>query len=72
MYYSISSSDRTAGSVEIYRPFGQTVKLEKVDHSIKAWINLYDRPFVYAFDDRTRSELFSEKRNGLILFTVEG
>lgn len=72
MYYSISSSDRTAGSVEMYRPFGQTVKLEKVDHSIKAWINLYDRPFVYAFDDRTRSELFSEKRNGLILFTVEG
>lgn len=41
---------------------------EVVDYNIKSWISLYDRPFVYDYDDRTSKELYTEKRNGIILF----
>lgn len=39
-----------------------------IDYNLKSWISLYDRPFVYDYDDRTSKELFTEKRNGIILF----
>ena len=69
VYYAVSGSSRTPNSVEIIRPFGQTIRRDVVDYNIRNWINLYDRPFVYSFDDRASSEVFSEKRNALILFT---
>lgn len=68
MYYRVESSSRPRGSVEIYRPFGEPVRNEVVDYNIKSWISLYDRPFVYDYDDRTSKELYTEKRNGIILF----
>lgn len=52
----------------MYRPFGEPVSNGVVDYNIKSWISLYDRPFVYDYDDRTSKELYTEKRNGIILF----
>lgn len=53
VYYRVQDSSRPQGSVEIYRPFGDAVRNDVVDYNIKSWISLYDRPFVYDYDDRT-------------------
>lgn len=72
MYYNIRTPEKAVGSLEIFRPFGQTVKLDVVDYNVKSWINLYDRPIVYVFDDRTRGEIFTDKKNAILLFEPSG
>jgi hypothetical protein len=67
----VEGASKPEGSVEIFRPFGAPVLLEKVDYSLRAWINLNDRPLVFDYSDRTTKELYTEKRNGILLF-VDG
>lgn len=43
-----------------------------VDHSAKNWISLFDRPFLYPFDDRASGEIFNDKRNAVFLFAPAG
>lgn len=43
-----------------------------IDHSIKNWIALFDRPFVYPFDDRASGEIFSDKRNAVFMWVPQG
>lgn len=71
MYYRVEGTSKPQGSVEIFRPFGAPVLLEKVDYSLRPWINLNDRPLVFDYDDRTTKELYSEKRNGILLFVAD-
>ncbi len=71
MYYRVEGSSRPEGSVEIFRPFGAPVLLEKVDYALRPWINLNDRPLVFDYSDRTTKELYSEKRNGILLFVAD-
>jgi hypothetical protein len=70
VYYRVESSAKAEGSAQIFRPFGAPVSLEKVDVNVRSWINLNDRPLVYDYDDRTTKELYTEKRNGILLFTA--
>ena len=72
MYYQIADSSKPKDSLEIYRPFAKSVQNNIIDANIKNWIALFDRPFVYPFDERASSEIFSDKRNSLFLFTPEG
>lgn len=71
MYYQVPSTTG-AETVEIYRPFGKSISSDKIDSSIRNWIGLFDRPFVYPFDDRASGEIFSDKRNAVFLFVPEG
>jgi hypothetical protein len=57
--------------VEIFRPFGAPVLVEKVDYSLRPWINLNDRPLVFDYSDRTTKELYSQKRSGILLFVAD-
>ena len=43
-----------------------------IDNNIKNWIALFDRPFVFPFDDRASSEVFTDKRNAVLLFAPQG
>lgn len=52
-YYTAPTGDKQADSVEIFRPFGKSVVNNKIDHGIKNWIGLFDRPFVFPFNDRS-------------------
>ena len=47
-------------------------RLAVVDYNIKSWIGLHERPLIYAFDDRTSSELFTAKKNAILLVTPIG
>jgi hypothetical protein len=44
------------------------VTYAKADHNLKAWILLNERPLVYAFDDRTIGDIFSERKSAIIVF----
>ena len=33
---------------------------------------MFDRPFVYPFDDRSSGEIFTDKRNAVLLFEPTG
>ena len=72
MYYQTVPGDRPANSIEIFRPFAKSVTNNVVDNMIKNWIGLFDRPFVYPFDDRASGEIFSNKRNAVFLFVPAG
>ena len=72
MYYQAPQGSKPADSIEIFRPFGQSVQNNKIDHSLKNWIGLFDRPFVFPFDDRASGEVFSDKRNAVFLFVPQG
>lgn len=43
-----------------------------MDYNLRSWINLNDRPLVLDYDDRTTKELYTEKRNGILLFVAAG
>jgi hypothetical protein len=72
VYYQIADSGKPKDSLEIFRPFAKSVQNGIIDANIKNWIALFDRPFVYPFDERASSEIFSDKRNALFLFTPQG
>jgi len=72
VYYHIADSDKQKDTVEIFRPYAKSVQTAVIDGNIRNWIALYDRPFVYPFDDRASSEIFTDKRNALFFFTPEG
>jgi hypothetical protein len=73
VYYQTSpTGKRQADSLEIFRPFAKSVQSNVVDHSVKNWISLFDRPFLYPFDDRVSGEIFTEKRNAVFLFEPAG
>ncbi len=71
VYYQVKASTSTE-SVEIFRPFGKSISSDKIDSGIRNWIGLFDRPFVYPFDDRASGEIFSDKRNAVFFFLPEG
>ena len=73
MYYQASpGGSKPVDSIEIFRPFSKPVQNNVVDHSVKNWISLFDRPFLYPFDDRASGEIFSDKRNAVFLFAPAG
>jgi hypothetical protein len=66
-YYSIKGTDKPAGTVDIYRSFGES-QSTTFSEDLKKWIGRYERPTVYPFDERTISTVFGEKGVALILF----
>lgn len=70
MYYRVEPTSQPEGSVQIFRPFAAPLLLEKVDYGLRSWINLNDRPLVFDYDDRTTKEIYTEKRNGILLFVA--
>jgi len=69
VYYQAAPGEgKPVDSLEIFRPFSKPVQSNSVDHSSKNWISLFDRPFLYPFDDRASGEIFSDKRNAVFLF----
>ena len=72
MYYQAPHGSKQENSIEIFRPFAKSVQNNVVDHSVKNWIGLFDRPFVFPFDDRASGEIFSDKRNAVFLWIPAG
>jgi len=66
-YHSISSSEQPAGTIQIIRPFGESVST-LADAELRTWIQKHERPTVFAFDDRTIGDIFGERGVGVILF----
>lgn len=70
--YYIANVGKTAGSVEIFRPFDEVATYEQADDKLEAWIRSNERPPVVPFDDRTIGEMFSQVKPGVCLFNKEG
>ena len=68
MFYQVAAGDKPVDSVEIFRPFAKSVTNNVIDAGIKNWIGLFDRPFLYHFDDRSSGEMFTDKRNAILMF----
>jgi hypothetical protein len=66
-YYHVSGGDQTEGTVQIIRSFGEPVSTA-VSEGVADWIKVHERPVVYAFNDRTIGDIFSERGSAAILF----
>ena len=66
-YYVVKGSDKAQGTIEIYRSFGETQSTSSTE-GLKEWIAKYERPVVYAFDDRTIGNIFGDRGVGVVLF----
>jgi len=54
----VKGSELPAGTVQILRPFGQS-ETTVASSDLKQWINKYERPTVYPFNDRTIGDIFA-------------
>ncbi len=70
LYYRVSGV-KEEGTVEIIRPFAETVET-KLDDQISQWIEANDRPLIKDFDDRLRTDLVSNSITLAIFFNTKG